>query len=225
MSNLIPSTQEMNEIVSICKILASSPFYQKMGPGGVLGVWLTARELNLPVMQCLNGGLYTFDGKVTMSAQLMNMMIVKAGHEVEFIHLDDHYCELKLIRKDRTNNNTLQNKFTIEMAGKAGLLSKDAWKKNPKDMLFARCLSQAARKLMPDVLGTIYVAGELSDDNFKDDHIVNIAPEIESKFETPQITIQECKPIFEESKDYKDFCEKHHLVLNENIPDTIKENI
>lgn len=225
MSNLIPSHQEMKEITEVCKILAQSPFYQKIGPGGVLAIWLTARELNLPVMHCLNGGLYTFDGKVTMSAQLMNMMIVNAGNKITIKHLDDKYCKIDFIRKDRPKD-IFTFEYSIEMASKAGLLSKDSWKKNARDMLFARTISGGAKKYFPDILGTIYGAGEITDPNCLDDDLVSCVPPIydnviENKPEVLQIDISE-KEIdkFINSQEYISFCEKHHLILIENIPDT-----
>ena len=70
----LPQGQELAQLMDLCRTLGTCPYYIKMGAGGVLAVALTARELRLPFMMCLNGGMYTFDGKVSLSAQLMNMM-------------------------------------------------------------------------------------------------------------------------------------------------------
>src|SRR5574337_1039868 len=159
-----PTEKEFQQIMTICHQLGTCPFYAKLGTGGVLAVWLTARELGLPVMMCLNGGLYTFDGKVSLSAQLMNMMIVNAGHYIKIIKLEDDECELEFIRTDREVDNTFRYKFTREMAVKAGYFGqqgqngvwlkkpKDKWVNYPRDMNFSRALSGGARKFMPYVI-------------------------------------------------------------------------
>jgi hypothetical protein len=177
----MPQGQELTQLLELSKTLASVPYYQKMTPGGVLAVCLTARELNLPVMMCLNGGLYTFDGKVTMSAQLMNMMIVNAGHRADVIKLDETGCWIRFWRKDRKEGhaNTFDYSFTYDQAVKAGYMSKNNWKAHPKDMFYSRALSGGARKFMPDVLANAYVFGEIEDATFSDSHLTNTMPEIE----------------------------------------------
>ncbi len=172
----VPSGNELTEISTVCRALSTAKFYEKLGVGGLLAIWLTAREMGLPVMMCLNGGLYTFDGKVTLSAQLMNMLIVNAGHRIEIVRLDNTVCEINFIRSDRTGDAAVFNyPFSIEDAKNAGYLGKDNWKKHTRDMLFARCLSGGARKHMPDVLMNAYVHGELG---MEDAEIIPITPEI-----------------------------------------------
>ena len=160
-SFLAPSANEIGQITEFCKVLANTPFYQKLGMGGVMAIYLSSRELQLPFMACLNGGLYTFDGKVTMSAQLMNMMIVQKGHYVKIVENTEKCCKLHFVRTDRKNDNTFDYEFNIEMAIKAGYMNKSVWKQHTRDMLFARALSGGARKFMPDVLMNCYVHGEI----------------------------------------------------------------
>src|SRR5580693_3019765 len=162
----MPPSSEMDQIVSLCKVLATCPYYQKLGAGGVLAIYLTAREMNLPLMMCLNGGMFTFSGSVSLSAQLMNMMVINAGHRADVLHLDEKSCRIKFWRADRpTDNCTFEYEFTLEMASKAGYLNKENWKKHPRDMLYSRCLSGGARKFMPDVLMNAYVIGELGEED------------------------------------------------------------
>jgi hypothetical protein len=160
-SFLAPSANEIGQITEFCKVLANTPFYQKLGVGGVMAIYLSSRELQLPFMACLNGGLYTFDGKVTMSAQLMNMMLVQKGHYVKIVENTEKCCKLHFVRTDRKNDNTFDYEFNIEMAVKAGYMNKAVWRQHTRDMLFARALSGGARKFMPDVLMNCYVHGEI----------------------------------------------------------------
>lgn len=165
-SNKMPSLEELEKITAICSVLAKAPFYQKIGPGGTLAIWLTALEMGLPVMACLNGGLHTFDGKVTMAAQLKNALIIKAGHRVDILTLTDEECELLFWRNDRPKgNDTFRYKYTLKRAEKAGLLTKTNWKTSVRDMLFSRCLSGGANKFLPDVLMSL---GSLDEDFIED---------------------------------------------------------
>lgn len=193
MSLKLISMDEMNRLVEICRVLAQAPFYQKLGPGGVLAIYLTAREMNLPPMFCLNGGLHNIEGKVVLSGQLINMMLVNAGWEIEFVQMDEVACHLKFHypRSQRVE----EFKYSIEEAKKAGYLGipgpngtwqkkpKDNWLYHTKDMLFNRCITSGGRKFAPNVIGNSYGIGEIDGDEHisvagpKDDVQVAQAPQ------------------------------------------------
>jgi len=209
----MPMGQEMDQIVSVCKVLATCPYYQKLGPGGVLAIYLTAREMSLPLMMCLNGGMYTFSGVVSLSAQLMNMLIINAGHRADVLHLDEKGCKIRFWRCDRPKDNcTFEYEYTIEMAAKAGYLGKDNWKKSPKDMNFSRCLSGGARKFMPDVIMNAYAIGELGEE---DGNILPAMPDLSTRSieaaKAPEETPKESQKTVEQEKTegYEEFCQKH----------------
>lgn len=156
---------EIGQFMELSGVLATCPYYQKLGKGGILAIILTAKEMGLPPMAALNGGMYTFSGAVSLSAQLMNMMIVNAGHMVEVVKLDNKECTLRFTRKDRPKDrNSFTYSFTIDMAKDANLTGKTNWKTNPRDMLFNRCLSGGARKFLPDAIMGAYCIGELPED-------------------------------------------------------------
>ena len=161
--NTMPSIQEMTQITEMCRVLATSPYYKNMGAGGVLSIWLTAREMGLPPMMCLNGGMYTFSGAVSLSAGLMNYLITSAGHRVEVIVLNEEGCTLKFIRGDRAEGqgDSMEYSFTKKDAERAGYLRKKNWLEHPRDMMFNRCLSGGARKYMPDAIMGAYIEGEI----------------------------------------------------------------
>jgi hypothetical protein len=169
-----PTQAEMEEMVNITKVLATCPYYQKLGAGGVLAIWLTAREMNLPPMMCLNGGLYTFSGQVTMSSKLMNMMITRAGHRVDILESTITKCRLRFWRSDRPKgNDSMEWEYTIEDARGANLTNKQNWKTNTRDMLFNRCMSGGAGKFMADVTMGAYLIGEMPGD----DELVDTIPD------------------------------------------------
>lgn len=206
-SFFLPTGQEMQQMMEFCKTLSSCDYYRKMGPGGVLAIYLTAREMNLPLMACLNGGMYTFSGAVSLSAKLMNMMIHNVGHRVIVLHLDEKSCKLRFWRNDTVKElNNQECEYTIEMAQKAGYLSKDNWKKHTRNMLYARCLSEGARMYMSDVIMGAYVVGELGDE---DGEIIPIMPDLISEM-PPKEENKEIKMI-EKDPGYDEFCLRYAI--------------
>lgn len=172
----MPSIQEMKDLAEICKTLSQAPFYQKLGASGVLAIWLTARELNVPPMLSLNGGLHNIEGKVSMSAQLMNMMIINAGHKIDVLRLDDEGCRIRFTRVYKNGSEKSDEyefvkkdaeraKYFGEPGPNGSMLSKPKanWVLYPRDMYFARALSGGAKKYLPDVMMNVYVFGEIED--------------------------------------------------------------
>ena len=220
----MPSQAEMVQLIDFCKVMASAPFYQKLGPGGVMAIYLTAKEFNVPFMASLNGGMHTFDGKVTFSAQLINAMIINAGHTADILHLDDQKCVIHFKRGDRHDSEYkgFTYEYTIKQAERAGYLTKANWKNNPKDMLFSRCLTGGGRKHVPEIFVGVLVAGELMGDN-RDGDIQPLSPVnvTESNNQTQKNVVESNNAVIypklvedEYNSNYTDFILKHGLLGN-----------
>lgn len=226
-----PTLEETNHLMHFCNALAQSPFYQKLGAAGVLAIYMNAREMNLPVMFCMNGGMHNVEGKVVLSAQLMNLMLINAGWKIEFLEMNNTVCNLKFIFPNGKRFETF--KYTIEDARKAGYFGvpgpNGTWAKKPKDnwiyhtldMLFSRAMSSGARKFAPNVLYNCYGVGELDGD----DHISPVTPddlkmsaqaEIEAitEEEKPQNVIED-QAISEER--LQEFIERNSIVEGSEI--------
>lgn len=177
----IPSEHEIFVYQTMAEQAVSSKMYRGIGEkAGVMMIMLAARELNIPPMQALNGGLNIINGKVEISARMMSALIRKAGHQIRIDESTETSCTLTGCRSD--TRESAQVTFTIAEANKAGLIkSGGGWTKWPKDMLFARALSRLARQLFSDVIGMGYVEGEIS---------VQETPRIES-----------CEPVVVENED------------------------
>lgn len=209
----MPSSQEMQQLIEFCKVMASAPFYQKLGPGGVMAIYLTAKERNLPFMSCLNGGMHTFDGKITFSAILINAMIINEGHTADILHSDEKSCKILFTRGDRKNDpkyKPLEWEYTIKQAENAGYLKKLNWQTSPKDMLWSRCLTGGGRKHIPEVFIGVLAAGELVGDD--SDQYVEINAPIEG---LPTLPISEETSLSSKAKEhepaeeYEEFSQKH----------------
>jgi len=218
--NIMPVGNELDQMVKIANVLGEAPFYKKLGPAGIVAILLTAKEMGIAPMIALNGGLYTFDGKVTLSAQIMNAMVISAGHRIDIIEMTDKKCHLRLWRKDRANTArpSQDSIYTIEMAEKAKLLGKDNWKYYPQDMLFSKALGSGVRKYMPDVIANTYVHGELDDAPYDPE---NDTIEHDSSLDIPKEQDQQYD--IEEQEKQSNFCNRHFLEHGSSFDEYINE--
>jgi hypothetical protein len=166
--DLIPTQAEVQAIEVMAKHAVESKYVEKLGGyAGVFSIAMYARELNIPIMSALFGGMANIMGKITIAPQLMNAMIRKAGHKLK-IDSNDQRCIIDGVRKD--TGEVCSVSFSLEDARKAGLIKANGgWEKYPSDMCFARALSRLARRLFPDVIGMAYVEGEIDDEPEKED--------------------------------------------------------
>lgn len=149
--SMLPVGDEATTIARWAEAVAQAPFYQKMGGvPAIISIWLAARELGIPEMQALNGGMWNVQGRVILSAPMMNQLIWKAGHKIEKVTHTNEICHLRGIRRDGSR---WEEVATIQEAQKAGLTTKDVWKNYPKKMLFHTAMRDLARNFFPDVLG------------------------------------------------------------------------
>jgi hypothetical protein len=161
-SSMFPIGEEAKMISQWAKYVSNSPYYQKMGgDAAIVSIWLIAREIGMPPMTALNGGIYYVQGKIMISSQGMNALIRKKGHSIQKIVSTKELCQLKGRRKD--TGDISESVFTIQQAQKAGLTGKDIWQKYPERMLFNRALSNLAKDLFPDIIGGCDIASDIED--------------------------------------------------------------
>ncbi len=170
MSLQVPTTEELDSYKIIATIAASNPYWKKLGGGGgekeilstIFSVMLMARELGIPPIQAISGGINNIQGKFEISARIMNMLIRKHGHRLQVIQRDNNICIIFGKRKD--TGEEMQVQYHIEEARMAGLIKPGGgWVKCPTDMLFARAISRIARSMFPDCIGGCYIEGELQE--------------------------------------------------------------
>ena len=83
-NELIPTENQLNAIGFMAKQASASKFYASLGgEAGIVSIMLLARELDVPPMQALSGGIWNIQGKVEMSARMMNMKIRQSGHKMQ----------------------------------------------------------------------------------------------------------------------------------------------
>lgn len=186
-TNLVPSEIEIKTLSYIAKTAQNSGLYSGVGgESKILMILLAAMELGVKPMCALNGGIWNIQGKIEISARLMNSMIRRAGHSITIKQCDSKICIMEGKRKD--NGDCFTASFSMDDAAKAGLAARDVWRKYAEDMLYARSMSRLARRLFPDIIGTAYVEGEIRDSDVKPD--VGDRP-IEQANETIDIPVEQ----------------------------------
>lgn len=194
-NDLIPQPEEIRAIEVMAKNAVESKYFDKLGGyAGLFSIAMYARELKLPIMHCLFGGMQSIQGKIQISPQLMNSLIRQGGHRLD-IDSNDQRCIIKGTRKESGETCTVT--FSVEDAKRAGIFkSGGGWDKYPSDMCFARSLSRLARRLFPDVIGMSYVEGEFEDDKAKPEPKESV-PEKKFKEEIQEAEIVEQPKISE----------------------------
>jgi hypothetical protein len=166
------TTQKLINTQTLCAQLMRTPHYAKLGSEGIFAVVSAASTLGIDPFTALDGGLYYVKGKVEMSARTMNGLIRSKKHSItKDKKSDDTICILHGKRSD--NGDTWTESFSWAEAVKAGLDKNPVWKNYTRDMLFARALSRLARQLFPDIIGNVYVEGEITYDHTIQEKVTN----------------------------------------------------
>lgn len=128
----------------------------------ILACVAMGRELGIGDMTALNS-IHIIDGKASMSAQLMLLLVRRQGHSIQGSVTPD---EATVVGRRVDNDDTMTVTWTKAMAEQAGLMNKSVWIKYPQSMLWARAASQLCRMLFPDCFaGATYTPEELGDDS------------------------------------------------------------
>lgn len=138
------------------------------------------KELGFPVMQSFHY-IIPIQGKLSLSAKALNALLRRGG--VKFITEEDGVFVYKdgsttTYKSDDENNKPVDIRttivfyrdgleercsFTWKEASDMGITGKDNWKKMPKQMLYARCLSKGANRIGSDLTLGLYSTEELYD--------------------------------------------------------------
>jgi hypothetical protein len=142
-------------------------------------------ELGVPPIASM-AGIHIVEGKPTLSSGLIASRI-KASGKYRFVvkkHTETE-CELEFKEKlDGSWESVGVASFTMADAAKAGIGGRTNWKRYPKNMLFARAISNGARWYCADIFtGAIYTTEEIQDDiSIVSDDVqaeaVNVTPEV-----------------------------------------------
>ncbi len=164
MSSLVPvhpgQDQDIDNTLTLAKVFAESRCFSDTHEMTQACVKIQAgRELGFGPVQSMTG-IYLVKGKISISANLMAAAVRRhPRYDYQVRHLDEQKCVIEYTMDKQPIG---VSAFTMDDAKKAGLANGDNWRKYPRNMLFARAMSNGARWFCPDVFGgPVYTPDEL----------------------------------------------------------------
>lgn len=126
------------------------------------------KEIGVPPFAAMRG-VSIIQGQAALGATLVAGRMKAHGYDWTEIRRDAEVCELEITKPNGKPAGVAR--FSMDDAKLAGLSGKDNWKKYPKAMLFARCITDAARTFAPEVFSGIpvYTPEELGETNTSED--------------------------------------------------------
>jgi hypothetical protein len=126
---------------------------------------MAGQEFGIPPFAAMSG-IHLIKGKPTIGAGLMATRVKKSGkYTYNVLQLNDAICEIEFIQLPKTVLGI--SKFTAEDAKKAGTGESGGMNlmgKFPKNMLFARAISNGVRWFTPDIYDSVvYVPEEMQE--------------------------------------------------------------
>jgi hypothetical protein len=176
-----PSLTEQKEYARALATASTLPKQYRERPGDILLAMAYADSLNLPVAQVFVG-IHVIEGKPSMSSELMNALIQRAGHSTRIRQSDpgpwaEAWASFTITRVTGdlepytevfTMRDALQAKL-VTLTEDGSLRSRTQrgeptpWENYPRAMLKARAISAAARAHCADVLaGVGYTPEEIA---------------------------------------------------------------
>ena len=164
-----------DEVERAAKAMAASGFFidTKQASQAIVKI-LASRELGLGPFAGMNG-INIIQGKPAFSANIMAACVKKSGrYNYRVTEMTDKACVIEFM--ELFNGKWQQvgvSSFNIEDAKKAGTKNLD---KFPRNMLFARAMSNGVRWYCPDVMNgsVVYTPEELGADVDEDGNVISV---------------------------------------------------
>lgn len=147
----------VNDIMSMAKVFAESGMFTDAKAMGQAFVKIQAgQEIGIPPFAAMSG-IHIIQGKPTIGAGLIASTVKGSGkYDYKVMEMNDKICSIDFYQGTENIGNST---FTIEDAKKALTKNID---KFPKNMLFARAISNGVKWFCPDVFsGPVYVPEEM----------------------------------------------------------------
>ena len=172
--------EELETIQRTGKMLAASGYFDAKGDSiqavAMMATKILAgREIGVGPFAAVNG-IYIINGRPSLGANLMAAAVKGSGrYDYRVREMTADICRIEFFQKaDSTWESLGVSEFTAKEATKAGTKNMD---KFPKNMLFARAMSNGVRFYTPDVFNgnAVYVPEELGADVNEDGEPITTA--------------------------------------------------
>lgn len=164
MSTALVATSGLGDIMQLGDVFKASGYFRDVRDQAQAVVKiLYGQELGFsPVVAMM--GIHIIEGKPALSSNLLGAMVKRSGkYDYRVKTLTDTECVLEFAQGNKT---TGVSSFSIQDAQRAGVIRPSSgWTKYPRNMLFARALSNGVKLYCPDLsVCPIYVPEELGAD-------------------------------------------------------------
>jgi len=170
MTNAI--VKSFDDVVSISKAMAGSGYFKDSQDASQAIVKILAgQEIGMGPFASMTG-IHIIQGKPVMGANVIATIIKNdPRYDYHVKELNDNGCVIDFFENGK---NIGTSSFKEDDAKAAGLGGKDNWKKFPRNMYFARAISNGARWFTPGVFGgaPIYTPDEFDLDVDEDGGVV-----------------------------------------------------
>lgn len=150
----------LNEVMTLGDVFGKSGYFSdaKTQAQAVVKI-MAGAELGLPPIASMQG-IHVIQGKPTLSANLMAGAVKRSGrYDYRVLDLTDLRCEIVYFQREKSDWQEIgRTTFTKDDAVRAGVKNMNAY---PRNMLFARAMSNGVRFFCPDVFyGPVYTPEE-----------------------------------------------------------------
>lgn len=158
---------DVAEAYKLAGAIAKTGMCGVQSPEDALARMMFGRELGLTAMQSIRG-VYMVEGRPGLDASFMHALCLRSG-DCEKFDCTEESNESVTYTVKRRGHEAQVITWTLDMAKQAKLTdrgkdpSNNNWNKYPKQMLHARCKSEAARRVWPDRLAGFMSSQELND--------------------------------------------------------------
>jgi len=166
----------MDDLSRVAKMLSMSGYFNDAKDVAQCGVKVLAgAELGFGAFASMTG-IHIIKGKPSLGAGLMASAVKRhPNYNYKILEHTDQVCRIAFFEKwDGKFEQIGVSEMTIKDAQTAGLLQGNSnWKNYPKNMLFARAMSNGVRWYCPDVFDTpVYTPDELGAEVMDDDRFI-----------------------------------------------------
>lgn len=160
----------LKQVTFLGNMMAQSGMFSDVArdPAKAIVKIIAGQEMGIPPVEAMRG-LDIIQGQVAIGAGLMAAKI-KSSEKYDFKvrQWDNTACIIEFFeRSEETGKYETAgvSEFTLQDAATAGLSGKDMWRKYPRNMLFARAMSNGQTIYAPDIfqVGTVYTQEEMND--------------------------------------------------------------
>lgn len=152
--------KSIDDLARVSKLLADSGYFTDARDAAQCGVKVLAGlEMGIGAFSSMSG-IHVIKGKPSIGAGLMAAAVKRSGkYNYRVVQHSATECVIDFFERGEPCGTS---SFSMDDAKAAGLVNNDNWKKSPRNMLFARALSNGVRWYCPDVFDTsTYVPEEL----------------------------------------------------------------